>query len=100
MLTPAVKNANSETYYAYVMPTMADRIRSLREARGMTQTALAQVVGVTRAAVSQWESGLVANIKLQTFLKLCEALHTDPQYLIFGNDRGRTKHRPSGHGSA
>jgi transcriptional regulator with XRE-family HTH domain len=99
MLTLQVKNANSEQYYAYAMPTMADRIKSLREARGITQTELAGVVGVTRAAVSQWESGLVANIKLQTFLKLCDALHTDPQYLIHGSDRGRLKHRPTGHGS-
>jgi transcriptional regulator with XRE-family HTH domain len=60
----------------------------LREARGINQTALAKIVGVTRAAVSQWESGHVADMKLQTFLRLAEALHTDAHYLVYGTRRG------------
>ncbi len=34
------------------------RIRELREAAGLTQSALALRVGVSRQAVNQWESGI------------------------------------------
>lgn len=34
------------------------RIRELREAAGLTQTALALRVGVSRQAVNQWEFGV------------------------------------------
>src|SRR3712207_3322857 len=33
------------------------RLRESREARGMTASALAEIVGVTRAAISQYENG-------------------------------------------
>jgi transcriptional regulator with XRE-family HTH domain len=64
--------------------TMGDRIRMLRQSRGLTQEALGQLVGVTKVSVSQWETGSVANIKLKTFLTLVDELGTTPQYLIFG----------------
>ena len=35
----------------------AETIKSLREARGLTQGALAAAVGVTDKAVSKWETG-------------------------------------------
>ena len=35
----------------------ADTIRALREGRGLTQRALAELVGVTDKAVSRWETG-------------------------------------------
>ena len=37
--------------------TIADRIQSLRKAKGMSQEELADKVGVSRQAVSKWESG-------------------------------------------
>ena len=36
--------------------TIADRIQSLRKAKGMSQEELADKVGVSRQAVSKWES--------------------------------------------
>lgn len=37
--------------------SIGQNIRKLREARGLTQEELARAVGVTRPAVTQWESG-------------------------------------------
>jgi transcriptional regulator with XRE-family HTH domain len=66
---------------------MADRITMLREARGLSVMQLGDLCGVTRAAVHQWESGATANIKLEPFLRLVEALGTTPHYLVFGEHR-------------
>lgn len=64
----------------------------------MTQEQLGKRCGVTKSAVSQWEVGSTSNIKLQVFIRLCEALHTDPHYLIFGPERGDSPPRSAGHG--
>ena len=37
--------------------TIGDRIRDARLARGLTQVALAPLVGVTQGAISSWEQG-------------------------------------------
>lgn len=71
------------------METLADRIRQLRVARGLTQREIASYCGVSRPAVTQWENGNTANIKLEAFLRLCEILHTDVNFLVYGPDRGR-----------
>jgi transcriptional regulator with XRE-family HTH domain len=69
------------------METMGSRIKNLRNAKGMTLKELGDAVGVTKGAVSQWESGGIANIKLPTVLLLCEALGTDLAYLVYGPTR-------------
>lgn len=88
MLNFEVKNAVPDSSYAFPrMETMGNRIRQLREARKLTQEQLGAEVGVSKSAVSQWEDDSTKNIKLVTFLKLCEVLRTDPPYLIWGADR-------------
>lgn len=86
-LTLDVNKPNARMSDNSRVQTMGQRIRTLREAQGMTQATLAKAVGVSRGAVAQWELGIVANIRLQSFLKLCEVLRTDPQYLLFGSGR-------------
>jgi transcriptional regulator with XRE-family HTH domain len=67
---------------------MGTRIRALREARELTQTDLAVAVGVTKTAVSAWETGHAVNIRLQTFLRVLEVLGVSkPEDLIWGRDR-------------
>jgi transcriptional regulator with XRE-family HTH domain len=71
------------------METMGDRIRFLRESKSWTQTQLAERLTargapVTFSAVSQWERGETANIKLPAFLALVEELGTTHEYLVHG----------------
>jgi transcriptional regulator with XRE-family HTH domain len=89
MLNSAVKDAGLNVAYASLhMETMGDRIKRLREAQNLTQTELGELCGgVTRSAVSQWEDGSTTDIKLRQFLALCDALKTDPHYLVYGPDR-------------
>lgn len=61
---------------------VADRIKSLREQAGMSQTELAKLLGITRSSVNAWELGIsvpstpyiveLANIfKISTDYLLC-----------------------------
>jgi repressor LexA len=89
MLNLQVKDAEPLSEYAYQhMETMGDRIRMLRDAKGLSQEQLGKLVGVTKSAVSQWENGTTQNIKLEEFLTLVDVLGTKPHYLVYGAERG------------
>lgn len=91
MLKSDFKYAIEGPAYSAPMQTMGERIRLLRQARGWSQTELAEKVGVTGGAISQWELGGTKNIKLETFLRLCSELGTQPHYLIFGPEQRSPK---------
>jgi transcriptional regulator with XRE-family HTH domain len=50
------------------------KVRSLREAKGLTQLYIATVVGVTTDTISRWENKRYPSIKEENALKLAEAL--------------------------
>jgi len=59
------------------------RLRELRTARGMTPTGLGAAVGVTEAAVRQWESGKrVPRLRLDQALRLTRALGVQLEDLL------------------
>ena len=64
------------------LPALSDRIRSLREARGLEQKALAARLGVTANAVSNWENGR-SRPDLNLLPALCRALGVT-LYGLFG----------------
>jgi transcriptional regulator with XRE-family HTH domain len=66
------------------------RVKRLRQSQGLTQTELANAVGVTKTAVSAWECGLAENPTLPTFGLLCRVLHANYEYLIWGADRNKS----------
>lgn len=79
--------------------TMGERIRRLREAKNLTQPALARLLismgappTLTKAAIHKWESGDTKNMQNATFILLCQALGTDPPYLLWGPDRVPREH--------
>ena len=65
---------------------MGDRIKRLRTEKGLTQEQLGDLVGVKRAAVNKWESGLTENLKRTVILRLSEIFEVDPSYLIAPDD--------------
>jgi transcriptional regulator with XRE-family HTH domain len=69
------------------MDTMGKRIAVLREARGLSVPELAEIVGVTRALVWQWEQDMVKGIRPENFIRLCHALKVTPEYLVWGPDK-------------
>ena len=49
---------------------MGDRIKQLRLAKGITQEELGKIVGVKKAAVQKWESGMTKNLRRNTILMI------------------------------
>jgi transcriptional regulator with XRE-family HTH domain len=78
-----------------ITETMGDRIRNLRNAKGWSQLELADKLGVTKAAVSHWENSESQNVKLTTFLMLCDVLGARPHYVVFGSPRDGAGRPPS-----
>lgn len=64
------------------MSTLADKIKALRIERGLSQRELASLIGVTPAAVSNWEVGARENIKGEALLSLASALGVAPEELL------------------
>jgi transcriptional regulator with XRE-family HTH domain len=67
---------------------IGDRIRELREKRGMTQAELAELMGLQHSAVSLWESKTTRrNITDENLKKVAEVLGVSLAEL-FGEERG------------
>jgi transcriptional regulator with XRE-family HTH domain len=66
------------------MDTLGKRVRGLRKTHGLTQTQLAQKVGVSQSAISDIESGDTKVILGPTMTALCAALRTNAEWLQTG----------------
>lgn len=66
--------------------TTGEKIKVLREQKGMTQEELGAKLGVKNAAIHKYESGIVVNLKRTTIDKLCEILECSPAYLMGWDD--------------
>ncbi|MCI9193085.1 MAG: helix-turn-helix transcriptional regulator [Acutalibacter muris] len=62
---------------------LSDRIQELRKTKGMSQEELADRVGVTRQAVSKWESGQSVP-ELDKIVALSEIFDVSTDYLLKG----------------
>ena len=66
---------------------LGERIALLRKQAGLSQEQLGDKMGVSRQAVSKWESGQV-NPDLQYIMALCRLFEVSADYLLFGEERG------------
>jgi transcriptional regulator with XRE-family HTH domain len=75
---------------------MAQRIKELRQAKGLTLEQVADVVGVGKSTVRKWETGMIANMKRDKIADLAKALGTTPAYLMgWENDNSENSISPS-----
>ena len=61
---------------------MAQRIKDLRQEKGLTLEQVAEVVGVGKSTVRKWETGMIANMRRDKIADLAKALGTTPAYLM------------------
>ena len=69
--------------------TTADRIQSLRKSKGMSQEELADAVGVSRQAVSKWESEQ-ATPDLEKIVIMSDIFEVTTDYLLKGIEPVKT----------
>lgn len=69
--------------------TIADRIQSLRKAKGMSQEELADKVGVSRQSVSKWESEQAAP-DLDKIVIMSDIFEVTTDYLLKGIEPVKT----------
>ena len=69
--------------------TIADRIQSLRKSKGMSQEELADAVGVSRQAVSKWESEQ-ATPDLEKVVIMSDVFEVTTDYLLKGIEPVKT----------
>lgn len=67
--------------------TIGQRIREARQIYQLSQSGLAKRVGVSAAAVWQWESGDVRGLKPTNLLATARALGVNVQWLVYGSGR-------------
>jgi transcriptional regulator with XRE-family HTH domain len=61
---------------------IGDKLKDLRIAKGLSQTDVADLMGVTKQAIQKYEAGAVKNIPLAQIEKLADVLDTTPAYLV------------------
>lgn len=75
--------------------TTGERIKQARKAAGMTQTELADKIGVKFAAIHKYENGLIVNLKRETIAALAAALNVSPAWLMCMDDEAEDKQPPT-----
>ena len=60
----------------------AEKIKLLRNKKGLSQEELGNLVGVQKAAINKYETGRVVNIKKSMLQKLADALEVSPADLL------------------
>lgn len=67
------------------MQTLADQVRNMRLALGMTQEQLAERSGLTQSMIAEIENGKRANLSMTTIQKLAQGLncHFIPQLMPY-----------------
>ena len=73
---------------------MAQRIKALRQEKGLTLEQVADIVGVGKSTVRKWETGMIANMRRDKIADLAKALGTTPAYLM-GWEEEDTKQKSS-----
>jgi transcriptional regulator with XRE-family HTH domain len=69
---------------------LGQRVRALREARGMSQTAVARALGATQSNVSEMERG-VRGMTIHQVTKLAHVLDTSTDAILVGDRASSTR---------
>ncbi|MGE3856355.1 MAG: helix-turn-helix transcriptional regulator [Dehalococcoidia bacterium] len=78
-----------------VQPAVGRRLRASRERRGVSQQRLADLIGITQAALSNYETGK-RDLPLATFVRLASALDAPLGDLLGLTPRTKTRRAAGG----
>lgn len=74
---------------------MGEKIKKIREEKGMTLEELGNKVGVGKSTVRKWENGMIANMRRDKIAKLANALDCSAAYLMGWDDTMSTPTYPN-----
>ena len=66
--------------------SMAERIKELRLAAGLTQEELGEKIGLQKSAIAKYENGRVENIKRSTIQAMADLFGVRPSYILGFDD--------------
>lgn len=66
--------------------TLSEKIKMLRQERGLTLEEVGNRVGVGKSTVRKWETGYIANMRRDKIALLADALGVSPGYLMGWDD--------------
>lgn len=64
-----------------------DIIRFKRQEKGLTMKELADLIDVSEATISRWESGEVSNMKRSSIMRLSQVLDISPVQIVMGSEK-------------
>lgn len=64
---------------------MAERLQDLRKKSNYSQEQVADILGISRQAISKWESGQVKP-EIDNIIKLVEIYHVSADYILLGKE--------------
>ena len=68
-------------YWNEVIKMLSAHIRQLRSLRGMTQTDLARILGVSKQSVSNWENDNIQP-SVEMLVKICRCFSVSADYML------------------
>lgn len=74
--------------------TLSQRIRTLRRKKKLSQEALAELVGVQRSAVSNWESAGPVQPAIANMISIAKATNVSVEWLATGRGTMQLGHDP------
>lgn len=66
--------------------TVGEKIKKLRKEKHLTQEELGEMIGVQKAAINKYETGIVVNLKREIIAKLAKAFDVNPVWLMDEDD--------------
>ena len=66
--------------------SIAERLQELRKQSGYSQEQVAEMLGLSRQAISKWESGQ-GKPEIDSIIKLTEIYHVSADYILLGTEK-------------
>lgn len=67
------------------------RMKEMRLSRNLTLEQMADIVGISAAALSQIERNITKHVRPENFLKFCAYFDADPYYIVFGKSKAQLR---------
>ena len=61
---------------------IGEKIKEIREEKGITQYRLSQLTGINRSTIKRYEENYIKKISLENLIKICNALEVDIKEII------------------